>query len=111
MRGNVIDLAVGVIIGGSFGKIVGSFVNDVVMPLINPMIPGGDWKTIEVGPGVKLGAFLGNILDFVIIAFVIFLMIKAINATKKKEEAAPAAPPEPSSTDKLLMEIRDALRK
>jgi large conductance mechanosensitive channel len=111
MRGNVIDLAVGVIIGGAFGKIVGSFVNDVVMPLINPMIPGGDWKTIEVGPGVKLGAFLGNILDFVIIAFVIFLMIKAINATKKKEEAAPAAPPEPSSTDKLLMEIRDALRK
>jgi large conductance mechanosensitive channel len=111
MRGNVIDLAVGVIIGGAFGKIVGSFVNDVVMPLINPMIPGGDWKTIEVGPGVKLGAFLGNILDFVIIAFVIFLMIKAINATKKKEEAAPAAPSEPSSTDKLLMEIRDALRK
>lgn len=111
MRGNVIDLAVGVIIGGAFGKIVGSFVNDVVMPLINPLIPGGDWKTIEVGPGVKLGAFLGNILDFVIIAFVIFLMIKAINASKKKEEVVPAAPPEPSTTDKLLTEIRDALRK
>ncbi len=111
MRGNVIDLAVGVIIGGAFGKIIGSMVNDVIMPLINPIIPGGDWKTIEVGPGVKLGAFLGNVLDFLIIAFVIFLMVKAINATKKKEEAAPAAAPEPSSTDKLLMEIRDALRK
>jgi large conductance mechanosensitive channel len=111
VKGNVIDLAVGVIIGGAFGKIVGSFVNDVVMPLINPLIPGGDWKAMEVGPGVKIGAFLGNILDFVIIAFVIFLAIKAINASKKKEEAAPAAPPEPSSTDKLLMEIRDSLKK
>jgi large conductance mechanosensitive channel len=111
VKGNVIDLAVGVIIGGAFGKIVGSFVNDVVMPLINPLIPGGDWKEMEVGPGVKIGAFLGNILDFVIVAFVIFLAIKAINASKKKEEVAPAAPPEPSSTDKLLMEIRDSLKK
>jgi large conductance mechanosensitive channel len=111
MKGNVVDLAVGVIIGGAFGKIVGSLVNDVVMPLINPLIPGGDWKEIEVGPGVKLGAFLGNVLDFLIIAFVIFLMVKAINASKKKEAAAPAAPPEPSSTDKLLMEIRDALKR
>lgn len=109
MKGNVVDLAIGVIIGGAFGKIVSSFVGDIVMPLINPMIPGGDWKTIEVGPGVKLGSFLGTVVDFVIIAFVIFLMVKAINATKKKEEAAP--PAGPSSTDKLLMEIRDALRK
>lgn len=109
MKGNVVDLAIGVIIGGAFGKIVSSFVGDIVMPLINPLIPGGDWKTIEVGPGVKLGSFLGTVVDFVIIAFVIFLMVKAINATKKKEEAAP--PAGPSSTDKLLMEIRDALRK
>lgn len=109
MKGNVVDLAIGVIIGGAFGKIVSSFVGDIVMPLINPMIPGGDWKTIEMGPGVKLGSFLGTVVDFVIIAFVIFLMVKAINATKKKEEAAP--PAGPSSTDKLLMEIRDALRK
>jgi large conductance mechanosensitive channel len=111
MKGNVLDLAVGVIIGGAFGKIIGSMVNDVIMPLINPLIPGGDWKTIEVGPGVKLGAFLGNVLDFLIIAFVIFLMVKAINATKKKEEAAPAPPPGPTNEEKLLMEIRDALRK
>lgn len=110
MKGNVIDLAVGVIIGGAFGKIVGSLVNDIVMPLINPLIPGGDWKEMVIG-GMNVGAFLGNVLDFIIIAFVIFLAIKAINASKKKEEAAPAAPPEPSSTDKLLMEIRDSLKK
>jgi large conductance mechanosensitive channel len=112
MRGNVVDLAVGVIIGGAFGKIVSSFVGDVIMPIINVFLPAdADWKTIEVGPGIKLGSFLGSVVDFIIIAFVIFLMIKAINASKKKEEAAPAAPPEPSSTDKLLMEIRDALKK
>ena len=109
LKGNVVDFAVGVIIAGAFGKIVGSLVSDVTMPLINPLIPGGDWKTIEVGPGVKLGVFLGTVVDFVIIAWVVFLMVKAINASKKKEAAA--APPEPSSTDKLLMEIRDALRK
>ncbi|MBL7964736.1 MAG: large conductance mechanosensitive channel protein MscL [Flavobacteriales bacterium] len=112
MKGNVVDLAVGVIIGGAFGKIVSSFVGDVVMPFINVFLPAdADWKTYEIGPGIKLGAFMGSIVDFVIVAFVIFLMVKAINASKKKEEAAPAAPPAPSSTDKLLMEIRDALRK
>jgi len=107
VKGNVVDLAVGVIIGAAFGKIVNSFVSDLIMPLINPLIPGGDWKTIVVGPGVKLGAFMGTVLDFVIVAFVIFLMVKAINRIKRKEEAAPA---EPSSTDKLLMEIRDELK-
>jgi large conductance mechanosensitive channel len=108
VKGNVIDLAVGVIIGAAFGKIVNSFVGDLVMPLINPIIPGGDWKTIQVGPGVKLGSFLGTVVDFLVIAFVIFLMIRAINKVKTKEEEAPA---EPSTTDKLLMEIRDALKK
>jgi large conductance mechanosensitive channel len=113
MRGNVIDLAVGVIIGGAFGKIVGSFVEDLVMPLINPLIPGGDWKTIQVGPGVKIGNFLGTMLDFIIIAFVIFMMIKAINVAQKKEEAAapPPPPPAPSNEEKLLTEIRDLLKK
>ena len=112
VKGNVIDLAVGVIIGGAFGKIVSSFVGDVVMPMINVFLPAdADWKTYEVGPGIKVGSFVGNVVDFIIIAFVIFLAIKAINASKKKEEAAPAGPPEPSSTDKLLMEIRDALKK
>ena len=111
MRGNVVDLAVGVIIGGAFGKIVGSFVNDIVMPIINPLIPGGDWKTIEIGPGIKLGSFLGTVLDFLIIAFVIFLMVKAMNSAKKKEEAAPAAPAAPPADIQLLTEIRDLLKK
>lgn len=111
MKGNVVDLAVGVIIGGAFGKIVTSFVSDIIMPLINPLIPGGDWKTIEVGPGVKLGSFLGTVLDFLIIALVIFSVIRTMNRFNKKQEETPAAPAEPSSTDKLLMEIRDALKK
>jgi large conductance mechanosensitive channel len=111
MRGNVVDLAVGVIIGGAFGKIVASFVGDVIMPLINPLIPGGDWKEVVVGPGVKIGAFMSTIVDFVIIAFVIFLFIKAMNAAKKKDEAAaPAAPVVPSNEEKLLGEIRDLLK-
>ena len=112
MKGNVIDLAIGVIIGGAFGKIVSSFVGDVAMPFINTFLPAdADWKTYEMGPGIKIGAFLGSIVDFIIIAFVIFLAVKGINASKRKEVAAPAAPPEPSSTDKLLMEIRDSLKK
>lgn len=112
MRGNVIDLAVGVIIGGAFGKIVSSFVGDIIMPIINPLIPGGDWKTIELGPGIKLGSFLGTVVDFLIIAFVIFLMVKAMNAAQKKEETAPTPPPaEPSDEVKLLREIRDLLKK
>jgi large conductance mechanosensitive channel len=110
LKGNIVDLAVAVIIGGAFGKIVSSFVADIIMPLINPMIPGGDWRTIEVGPGVMLGNFLGNVLDFLIIAFVIFMMLKAVSNMRKKEQATPAAPPAPSNEEKLLMEIRDALR-
>jgi large conductance mechanosensitive channel len=81
------------------------------MPLVNPLIPGGDWRAIEVGPKVKIGDFAGTILDFVIVALAIFLVVKGINAMKKEEAAAPAAPAEPSSTDKLLMEIRDSLKK
>jgi large conductance mechanosensitive channel len=113
MKGNVVDLAVGVVIGGAFGKIVTALVGDIVMPLINPLIPGGDWRAIEIGPHVKIGDFAGTVLDFLIVAFAIFLVVKGINlANRKKEEApAPAAPAEPSSTDKLLMEIRDALKK
>jgi large conductance mechanosensitive channel len=110
MRGNVIDLAVGIIIGAAFGKIVNSLVNDIVMPLINPMIPGGDWKTIEVGPGIKLGSFLGTLLDFLIIAFAVFIIVKTINSLKKKEEAKPAPIAEVPADVKLLAEIRDLLK-
>lgn len=127
-RGNVMDMAVGVIIGGAFGKISTSLVNDIIMPLIS-MLTGGidfsDWKlvlkaateeTAEVA--VNYGTFLATILDFLIIAFAVFLMIKTINGfhdkLKKKEAeeeaAAPAAPPEPSNEEKLLTEIRDLLK-
>lgn len=123
-RGNVMDMAVGVIIGGAFGKISTSLVNDIIMPLLS-MLTGGidfsEWKlvlkaateeTAEVA--VNYGTFLATILDFLIIAFAVFVMIKAINGfhdkLKKKEEEAPAAPPEPSNEEKLLTEIRDLLK-
>jgi large conductance mechanosensitive channel len=111
MRGNVLDLAIGVIIGAAFGKIINSFVTDVIMPLINPVMPGGDWRTMEVGPGVKLGVFMGTILDFLIVAFVLFLVVKGINRLKRKEEAKPTAPADIPPDVKLLTEIRDISSK
>lgn len=110
MRGNVVDLAVAVIIGAAFGKIVTSVVNDVIMPLLNPAMPGGDWRNMEVGPGIKIGAFLGTIVDFLFIAFAVFLLVKAINSLKKKEEAKPPGPAELPPDVKLLAEIRDLLK-
>ena len=110
LKGNIVDLAVAVIIGGAFGKIVSSFVGDIIMPLINPLMPGGDWRTMEIGPGVLIGQFLGNVLDFLVIALVIFMMLKAISKVRKEEQKTPAAPPGPTNEEKLLMEIRDALR-
>jgi large conductance mechanosensitive channel len=109
MRGNVIDLAVGVIIGAAFGKIINSVVSDIVMPLLNPLIPGGNWRTLEVGPGVKIGSFLATTLDFLVVAFVLFLLVRTINSLKKKEEAKPAGPAELPPDVKLLTEIRDLL--
>ncbi len=111
LKGNVIDLAVGVIIGGAFGKIITSLVNDIIMPLINPVMPGGDWRTMEIGPGIKIGSFLATTLDFIIVAFVIFLMVKAINVMKRKEEAKPAGPAQVPPEVELLSEIRDLLKK
>ena len=111
MKGNVVDLAVGVIIGAAFGKIVTSAVEDLMMPIINPLIPGGDWQKIVVGPGIKIGHFFGTVFDFLIVAIVIFAAVKAMNSMKKEEAAAPAAAPEPTASEKLLMEIRDSLKK
>ena len=122
-RGNVMDLAVGVIIGGAFGKISTSLVNDIIMPLIS-MLTGGisfdDWKIVlkeAVGDtaavSVNYGTFLATILDFLIIAFAVFCMSKAINAFHRKKEQAPAeppAPPAPSNEEVLLTEIRDLLK-
>ncbi len=122
LRGNVIDLAVAVIIGGAFGKIVSSFVNDIIMPLIGVILGGVDFKTLRwiikpaVGetPEVAMlyGQFIQNIVDFVIIAFVIFMMIRMIEKAKKKPEPdAPAAPAEPPADVQLLTEIRDLLKQ
>jgi large conductance mechanosensitive channel len=128
MRGNVVDMAVGIIIGGAFGKIVSSFVNDVIMPPIGMLmgnvdfgslfinLSGTDYASLaaaeEAGAAViRYGAFINTLLDFVIIAFAIFMAIKAMNKMQKQEEAAPPpAPPEPSAEEKLLTEIRDALK-
>ena len=115
MRGNVVDLAVGVIIGGAFGKIVGSFIEDVITPLLlQPALEAANLTQLSeltIFGTVKYGNFLSAIINFIIVAFVLFLLIKGINASKKKEEAAPA-PPAPTPADiQLLTEIRDLLKK
>ncbi len=120
-RGNVMDMAVGVIIGGAFGKISTSLVNDIIMPLISMLTGGIDFTTwkwvLKAAQGeapevaVNFGVFLATILDFIIIAFAVFCMIRAINALHRKKEEAPPAPPEPSAEEKLLTEIRDLLKK
>jgi large conductance mechanosensitive channel len=121
VRGNVVDMAVGIIIGGAFGKIVSSFVTHVVMPPIGAILGGVDFAKLsvtvrqatETSEAVKInyGAFLNTIIDFIIIAFVIFMAIKAMNSLKKKEEAKPAPPPAPTKQEVLLTEIRDLLKK
>jgi len=132
MKGNVLDLAVAVIIGAAFGKIVSALVDDIIMPVIGMMGNGskftdkflvlkaakeGDVYTSlvqakEAGANVlAYGNFIQTIVDFVIIAFSIFMAIRVLEKLKRKEDEKPTAPPEPSSTDKLLMEIRDSLKK
>lgn len=128
MRGSVIDLAVGVIIGGAFGKITTSLVNDVMMPVIGlalgkinfanlfVALNGESYASIQAAkdagaPILTYGVFINAIVDFVIVAFALFLFIKALNAMKRKEEAAPAAPAAPPADVALLTEIRDLLKK
>jgi len=121
MRGNVVDMAVGIVIGGAFGKIVSSFVADVIMPPIGLVIGGVDFSklaiTIQEAVGdaaavtVNYGRFIQTVLDFLIVAFAIFMVIKGMNSLKKKEEEAPAAPPEPPKEEILLTEIRDLLKQ
>lgn len=130
MRGNVLDMAVGVIIGGAFGKIVSSLVNNIVMPLLGMLIGGIDFTSLELvlSPAktdadgtvireavtMQYGIFIQNTFDFIIIAFCIFLFVKLftrLTQSKKAEEAKPAVPPEPSAEAKLLTEIRDLLRE
>ncbi len=114
MRGNVVDLAVGVIIGGAFGAIVNSLVADIITPIIlQPALAAAGASDIaEWKPGgLLLGKFIASIISFIVIAFVLFLIIKGMNAAKKKEAAAPAAPAAPPADIQLLTEIRDLLKK
>ncbi len=115
MKGNVVDLAVAVIIGGAFGKIISSFIDDVITPLLlKPALDAAHLNKLEeltIFGTVKYGNFLAAVINFVIIAFVLFMVIKGMNAAKKKEVEAPAAAPEPTAQEKLLAEIRDLLKK
>jgi large conductance mechanosensitive channel len=121
MRGNVIDLAVGIIIGAAFGKIVSSIVSDIIMPPIGVLLGGVDFSKLslkikDAADGaeavvIRYGVFINTVIDFIIIAFSIFLLIKAMNSFKKKEEEKPATPPKPSEEVVLLTQIRDLLKK
>jgi large conductance mechanosensitive channel len=121
MRGNVVDMAVGIVIGAAFGKIITAFVNGVLMPPIGLLVGGVDFSdlalTLQEASGevaavtLNYGAFVQTVVDFIIIAFAIFMVVKAMNKMKKKEEAKPAAPPKPSAEETLLTEIRDLLKK
>lgn len=127
MRGNVVDMAVGIIIGGAFGKIVSSFVKDIIMPPIGLAMGNVDFSQLFVNltsdeyatlaaaneagaPVIAYGQFINTVLDFLIVAFAIFMAIKVMNRLKKEEEEVPPAPPEPSAEEKLLTEIRDLLK-
>jgi large conductance mechanosensitive channel len=113
MKGNVVDLAVAVVIGGAFGKIVSSLVNDIIMPLVGILTGGINYSNLSVTLGkatIQYGSFIQNVIDFVIIAFAIFMVIKALNKLKKKEKEAPTEPPKPTKDQELLTEIRDLLK-
>ncbi|KAF5041863.1 Large-conductance mechanosensitive channel [anaerobic digester metagenome] len=120
-KGNVLDLAVAVIIGAAFGKIVSSFVNDILMPPIGILLGGVDFKDLSVVlkeaagevPAVTLnyGMFIQNVIDFLIIAFCVFIVVKVANNLSKKKEETPAAPPAPTKDQELLTEIRDLLKE
>ena len=120
VRGNVVDMAVGIVIGGAFGKIVSSFVSNVLMPPIGIMMGGVNFADLSIvlqaaqgevaAVTLNYGSFIQTVVDFIIIAFAIFMVVKAMNNMKKKEEAAPAEPPKPSAEVELLIEIRDSLK-
>ncbi|GAB4216604.1 MAG: large-conductance mechanosensitive channel protein MscL [Synechococcales cyanobacterium] len=117
-RGNVLDLAVGVVIGGAFGRIVSSFVADIFTPLLGLMVGGVDFSSLELVIGwnpekpaaIKYGLFIQAVFDFLIVAFAIFILIRAINSLQRKRDEAPAIPPPPPPEVTLLTEIRDILR-
>jgi large conductance mechanosensitive channel len=120
MRGNVMDMAVGIVIGVAFGKIVTSLVNDIIMPPIGLLMGGVDFShlavTLKAAAGsepavtLKYGLLINTVIDFLIVVFAIFLVVKGMNALKRKKEEAPASPPPPSIEERLLRDIRDILR-
>jgi large conductance mechanosensitive channel len=121
VKGNVIDMAVGIIIGAAFGKIISSLVADIIMPPIGYMMGGVDFSNLklflkpatETDPGVAIsyGLFINTLINFAIVAFAMFILVRALITLKKKEEVAPSLPPQPSSQELILMEIRDLLKK
>ncbi|MCL4140379.1 UNVERIFIED_CONTAM: hypothetical protein GTU68_043226 [Idotea baltica] len=111
IKGNVVDMAVGIIIGAAFGKIVSSFVADIIMPPIGVALGGTDFSRETPAVMMSYGNFVQTIIDFLIVALAIFVAVKVIASLKKKEEEAPSAPPEPSKEEVLLTEIRDLLKK
>ncbi len=125
MRGNVVDMAVGIIIGGAFGKIISSLVNDVIMPPIGVLVGGVDFTELKLeikgatvdaannavaAVTINYGQFIQTTIDFLIVAFAIFMMVKLMNSLKKKEAEVPASPPTPTKEEVLLTEIRDILK-
>ena len=121
MKGNVVDMAIGIVIGAAFGKIVSSFVADVLMPPIGVLLGGVDFSKLMIilkeataeteAVAISYGVFFNTVIDFIIIAFAIFMVVRMMNNMKKKEEEKPAEPPKPSNEEVLLTEIRDQLRK
>ncbi|GJL92900.1 large-conductance mechanosensitive channel protein MscL [Hyphococcus sp.] len=120
VKGNVVDMAVGIIIGGAFGTIVKSLVDDIIMPPIGMALGNVDFSNIVItlqqatadteAVTMNIGSFINNVISFLIVAWAVFMLVKGMNSLKKKEEAAPAAPPAPTKSEVLLTEIRDALK-
>jgi large conductance mechanosensitive channel len=114
MKGNVVDLAVGIVIGAAFGKIISALVGDIIMPIVGSIVGGVDFSGLAVNIGeasVKYGKFVQSAVDFLIVAAAIFLVVKAINRLQRAEQAKPAAPAAPPRQEVLLEEIRDLLKK
>lgn len=127
MKGNLVDMAIAFVMGGAFGKVTTSFIEGIVMPIVGKLTGGVDFSKMQykikdaeldaagketaAAVFIKYGAFITTVVDFIVVAFVMFMIVKTINKMKKKEEAAPAAPPAPTATETLLAEIRDALKK
>lgn len=127
MKGNLVDMAIAFVMGGAFGKVTTSFIEGIVMPIVGKLTGGVDFSKMQykikdaeldaagketaAAVFIKYGAFITTVVDFIVVAFVMFMIVKTINKMKKKEEAAPATPPAPTATETLLAEIRDALKK